>query len=294
VPPTTAPAHFLTLSSGRRLAYAEYGDPHGTPLFYFHGWPSSRLQGALLHDLGKARRLRIIAADRPGLGQSEYHAGRQLLDWPPLLQELASHLGVEKFHVLGVSGGGPYVLAAAHAMPERLLSAGVICGAPPLKVVGTSDLMWTYRLGLWAQRYTPFMLSPGLAVSARLMDLPPDSRLLKAYVSRLCARDQSALADKALFRILMESGREGLLSGARALSTDGSIYTSDWGFDLTTVTYPIHYWHGALDSNIPVSSIQRFVQHLPNARLNVTPDDGHYSLPLIGSEAVLDAMLTGP
>jgi len=244
-----------------------------------------------MDEIGKTRGLRIIAPDRPGLGQSEYHAGRTLLDWPPVIVELADHVGAKKFHVLGVSGGGPYVLSLAHGIPERLISAGVICGAPPLKVVGTSDLMWTYRLGMWAQRKVPFMLSPGLAVSAQLMKLPPNSPLMRAYVSNLCQRDQTALADHRLYRILMDSGREGLLAGARALSADGSIYSSDWGFDLATVEFPIHYWHGALDKNIPLASVRRFVEHLPNATLTITPDDGHYSLPMIGSEPVVEAML---
>lgn len=283
--------HLITLTSGRKLAYAEYGDPKGVPMFYFHGWPSSRLQGELMDKLGKERGIRVIAPDRPGIGLSEFQPNRQLLDWPPVVAELAAHLGWERFHVLGVSGGGPYVLSCAHVMPERVLSAGVICGAPPLREVGTKELMWTYRLALWGQRHVPLLLTPGLAVSGQLMRLPNDSAVMRAYIGQLGPRDQLALKDPELYRILMASGRVGVRSSTRGLSTDGSVYSSDWGIDLGTMRYPIRYWHGGRDKNIPVSLVEKFVQRMPAARLVVLEEDGHYSLPMLCNEQVVGEML---
>lgn len=281
----------LTLSNGSKLGYAEYGDPEGTPMLYFHGWPSSRLQGELMDDVGRRRHLRVIAPDRPGIGLSSFAAKRTLLDWPPVMAELTEHLGWKQFHVLGVSGGGPYVLAMAHAMPGRLLSAGVICGAPPLREVGTRELMWTYRLALWTQQRVPWMLSPGLIVAERLIALPKDSPPMRAYLRKLCERDRMAMGDDNLYRILTQSGRVGLQSGARALSTDGNIYSSDWGIDLGSVAYPIRYWHGGQDQNIPPALVDRFVRKMPNASLTVLDDDGHYSLPLLHNAEVVQALL---
>ncbi len=283
--------HLVTLSTGRQLAYAEYGDPNGVPLFYFHGWPSSRLQGEFVDQLGKGRGIRVIAPDRPGIGLSEFQPNRTLLDWPPIVAELAAHLGWEKFHLLGVSGGGPYVLACAHAMPERLLSAGVICGAPPLREVGTKELMWTYRLALWGQQHVPIMLGPGLALSGQLMRLPPGSPIMKAYMRSLCPRDKLAISNPQLYRILMSSGRAGVGSGARRLSTDGNVYTSDWGFPLSGVQFPIRYWHGGKDKNIPASMVKDFVNRIPNATLTVLPEDGHYSLPMLCNELILGELM---
>jgi pimeloyl-ACP methyl ester carboxylesterase len=256
-------------------------------MFYFHGWPSSRLQGELMDAVGKRRGIRVVAPDRPGIGLSEFHPGRTLLDWPAVLSELAAHLGWVNYHVLGVSGGGPYVLACAYAMPERLLSAGVICGAPPLREVGTQDLMWTYRLALWGQRRAPLLLAPGLAFSGHLMRLPAHSPIMRAYMAGLCERDKQAISNPNLYRILMTSGREGVLSGARRLSADGAIYSSDWGFDLGSICDPIRYWHGGRDKNIPVSMVERFVEKLPAATLKILPDDGHYSLPMLCNEEIV-------
>jgi len=287
------PDHTVALTSGRKIGYAEYGDPAGVPMFYFHGWPGSRLQGEFMHEVGKKRGLRIVAPDRPGIGLSEFQPKRKLLDWPADITELAAHLGWTNFHVLGVSGGGPYVLACAHAMPERLLSAGVICGAPPLREVGTQDLMWTYRLALWGQRYVPPLLGAGLAAAAQFMRLPVDSPLMAAFVGKMCERDQLALHDVELYRILMASGRVGVTSSVRSVSTDGNIYSSDWGIDFGSVQFPIRYWHGGRDSNIPVSMVERFVQKMPNATLTVLEEDGHYSLPLLCSEQIVDDLLDG-
>jgi pimeloyl-ACP methyl ester carboxylesterase len=283
--------HIITLSSGRKLGYAEYGDPNGVPMFYFHGWPSSRLQAELLDALGKARGIRVVAPDRPGIGLSDLHPGRTLLDWPPVVTELAKHLGWSNFHVLGISGGGPYVLACAHRMPERLLSAGVICGAPPLREVGTRELMWTYRLALWGQRRVPLLLAPGFMVAGQIMRLPVDSALIQAFVRKLGPRDQMAMGDAESFRILMESGRVAISSGARCLAEDGNIYTADWGIDLGSVRFPIRYWHGGLDRNIPPSLVARFVKRMPEAKLLVLDEDGHYSLAMLRNEEIVGSLL---
>ena len=283
----------LTLSSGRKLGYSEYGDPQGVPLFFYHGWPSSRSQGELLHGIGKDLGLRVISPDRPGLGLSDFQPGRQLLDWPPVLEELATHLGVEKFHVMGVSGGGPYVLATAHTMPDRVLSASVVCGAPPLREVGTRELMWTYRLALWGQRHAPMFLAPGLALSAKVLRLPADSFPLRTFISTLGPRDQEALRQPESFRVIMDSGRTGLESSHRAMTLDGNIYTSDWGIELEKVTYPIRYWHGSRDLNIPATLVEKFTSRMPNARLTVVEGEGHYSLPILCTRDILTEQVGG-
>ncbi|MEL7226506.1 MAG: alpha/beta hydrolase, partial [Cyanobacteria bacterium J06576_12] len=65
--------NLLTLPDNRQLAYAEYGSPDGYPLLYCHGGGSSRLEPLLLGDEVFSRlELRVIAPDRPGIGQSDF------------------------------------------------------------------------------------------------------------------------------------------------------------------------------------------------------------------------------
>jgi pimeloyl-ACP methyl ester carboxylesterase len=131
----------LRLPSGRMLAYDECGTPDGTPIFYFHGSPSSRLEWGLFGGEMLANRLniRLIVPDRPGLGHSEFQPGRQIGDWPADVIALADQLALARFAVLGYSGGGPYAAACALLkIPGRLTRVGIVSGTAPFDEPGLS------------------------------------------------------------------------------------------------------------------------------------------------------------
>ncbi len=123
----------IKLQDGRNLGYAEFGPPKGTPIFYFHGFPSSRLDWQLFCDDDTLAELniRVIAPDRPGYGLSDYQPDRRLIDWPNDVIELANTLQIDRFAVLGISGGGPYAIACANGISERLIRVGIVCGMGP-------------------------------------------------------------------------------------------------------------------------------------------------------------------
>lgn len=123
----------LSLPDGRKLAYSEYGDSHGKPVIYFHGFPGSRVEGLLMDAVAKRLGLRIVAPDRPGFGRSDFQAGRRLSGWQKDVASLADALSFERFSVLGISGGGPYVLACAEQLAERIDKASIVCGLGPAK-----------------------------------------------------------------------------------------------------------------------------------------------------------------
>ena len=106
----------FTLPDGRSLGYAAYGDPQGKPLFFFHGFPSSRLEAQFTEGVAGRLGARIIAIDRPGFGRSDFKKERRIRDWPDDVLALADALGIDRFAVLGVSGGGPYAAACAHVL----------------------------------------------------------------------------------------------------------------------------------------------------------------------------------
>src|SRR5438046_9454489 len=118
--------------NGERVAFSEYGDTSGEPVMFCHGWPSSRLMAQFTHDAARELGVRIISPDRPGIADSSFVAQRKLLDWAPLVSELADFLKLEKFRVLGISGGAPYAYALAWAMPERVRVIAVVSGAPDI------------------------------------------------------------------------------------------------------------------------------------------------------------------
>ena len=147
----------VRLPDGRMMAIAEYGDPAGLPVLYFHGFPACRLEAGLIGDLP----VRLLALDRPGYGGSTPKPGRTLLDWPQDVAHVADQLGLDTLHLVGLSGGGPYaaVCAAVLGSQGAVLVAG-LSGAAGLRRAG--------RVG-WDRRADPLRAAarPGRdAVSA--------------------------------------------------------------------------------------------------------------------------------
>lgn len=127
------------LPDGRALAYLEWGDSTGYPAFYFHGTPSSRLEGAFADGAARRTGFRLIAIDRPGYGRSTFQAGRNFRDWPADVCALADAFELEEFGVVGHSGAGPHLFACGAVIPRtRLAFVGALGPWGPL---ATPDIM---------------------------------------------------------------------------------------------------------------------------------------------------------
>lgn len=146
--PTTT-GKTIKLRDGRSLGYARYGNPEGRPIFHFHGWPSSRLDAQVFAGVAAKFGVHLIGVDRPGMGLSDFQPGRHILDWPDEVVELADALGIARFGVQGMSGGGPYASVCAHKIPDRLTACGIIAGMGPV-VLGTKGMMPINRLTFFA------------------------------------------------------------------------------------------------------------------------------------------------
>ena len=129
---TTLTASVLRLPGGRELSYCEFGDRAGIPVFGFHGTPGSRLQVAPTAVTPLPPGIRLIVPDRPGYGHSTFYPERRLTDWPNDVAAIADYLGIDRFAAFGLSGGGPHVLACAHALAPRLIGVGCVSGVGPL------------------------------------------------------------------------------------------------------------------------------------------------------------------
>ena len=121
----------MGLPDGRELAWLELGDAKDPAVFVFHGSPGSRLQVSFDGGAVEAARVRSIAVDRPGYGHSSFQRDRRLADWASDISRLADHLHLDRFSVVGISGGGPHAAACARFLPDRVRAAGIVSGVGP-------------------------------------------------------------------------------------------------------------------------------------------------------------------
>ncbi len=268
---------YFTTSAGLRLCYAEYGQPDGLPLFYFHGWPSSRIQARPIDGPAREAGFRVIAPDRPGMGRSDFVPGRKLRDWPPLVGEMAAGMGCERFFVMGVSGGGPYALACAHDLGDRVRATAVVCGAPPLREFpDRSQMLLPYRLLIATSPVAEWMVPPLIRVCGALAGRSLDGIPMRWIIRLVPEVDRKALRESEAFA----SFREGIRQEAGYVAVDGRIFLDDWGLDLAKIRQPITFWHGTVDRNIPISMAKTIAARIPSAETRWLDGEGHYTVPL--------------
>lgn len=276
-------------ADGRRLAYTEYGDARGAPVFYFHGLPGSRLDARFADPAAARLGVRVIALDRPGFGGSDFQPGRRILDWPGDVRTVADALRIERFAVLGVSGGAPYAVACAHALPQRLTAAGVVAGMAPIAHVDSlAGMARLFRLALAVSRRAP-RLVPALCGA-----LVHGLRMLsgRVHLARAgCAADRAALARVEVELALSESFREAIRAGIAGIAHDLLLHGRSWGFPLDTIRAPVHVWHGEADLTVPARVGRALARAIPASQAHFYPDEGHYSLPINRMDEILAALL---
>jgi pimeloyl-ACP methyl ester carboxylesterase len=225
--------------------------------------------------------LRIISPDRPGIRDSSFHPERTLLDWPPLLAELADRMEIGRFKILAISGGAPYAFAASWAMPERVRAIAVVSGAPPLaELADRAGLLPLYRWLLFFYprhrellRYSFHLARPFLSVKLPIRFRPALLKLLQPC-------DADVMRDAAAFEACFESQRQAWRASADGLMTDAEIYARPWGFPLEEISVPVRFWHGKKDRSFNWKLARALSDRLPNCQARFVEEEGHYSLPI--------------
>lgn len=278
----------IQLGDGRRLGYAEYGDLRGSPLLYFHGLPSSRLEAACCDAAARRLGIRVVALDRPGYGLSDFKPHRRLVDWPDDVVTLTDRLGIGRFAVLGISGGGPYALACAWKIPERLAGVKIVGGLAPLDRPDTREAMrWHARLAFALARRSYALL--WLAYGATLGGAIRMSDEIGYAWQRMTGSqaDRATLARPGVKSLMLATLRESVRQGVRGPLWDVVLYAHDWGFLLEEITIPVVLWHGAADRMVPAYHARVNASLLRHAHLRLIEGEGHYSLPIDHCEAIL-------
>jgi pimeloyl-ACP methyl ester carboxylesterase len=267
----------IKLPNGRSLGYAQYGDQSGKPIIFFHGTPSSRLLRHPDDSLTESLRVHLVTIDRPGFGLSTYQPNRQLLDWPGDVATLADELGIERFAVAGISGGGPYVAACAYKIPHRLTVAGIISGVGPTDVDENIDEIYiTRKAGVILARNAPWLLRPLIWLLQNPQRNP--EKYYQKNLAQLSPADQEILRRPEIKSLLMKSWSEGTRRGIRGFTREGIIFSNPWGFQLEDIRVKVHIWHGNQDTSTPITMAQYIASRIPHGQLTIIPDKGHFLL----------------
>jgi len=285
--------NILRLSDGRKLCYAEYGDPKGKPIFEFHGNPSSRLGSILFDEAARRLGVRVIGIDRPGMGLSDYKPGRKLLDWPDDVIELANVLEIDRFPIVGGSGGVPSTLACAYKILERLTSVGVLFGPCPLDAPGaTAGWSWSMRIRAFLGRNGPLWIgSLAMKAVARAMRQNPDRALVRMF-EELPEPDKEVFNHPDARQQYIDTIQEAFRSGTRGVALDYALSMKPWGFRLQEIQTKVYLWHGEDDTVTPPAMGRYLAQTIPNCQARFFPNEGHFSLLPNHVEEILNSLVT--
>ena len=268
---------FITLSDGRRLNYLEFGKANGHPVFYFHGAPSSCLEPLLIgNEVFIEYGLRIIAPNRPGIGQSDFQINRKFKDWPEDVLSLADHLKLDKFSVFGNSGGGGYVTACAAIIPERLLSAVAVSGGWQMNLPeAKKNLKFPFSVFWTVTAKLPFLL-PFLLGTMQSSPKASKEKGLAQAKKMMPAPDYEALIQYDRAEVLARALDEAIIN-KKGVAWDLRLYLKKFDFNLSEITFPITFFHGEIDKNMPIELVKKMVVQIPNAKLITYENDAHLS-----------------
>ena len=265
----------IALADGRTLGYEDVGAADGVPVIYFHGFGSSRVIRHPDDSIAERLGVRLIAVDRPGIGASSRLPGRQMLDWPADVAALADALEMERFDVLGWSGGGPYALACAWALPQRVRTAGVISGPAPLAGVGPIDyLIRSHRAAARAAGMAPWMIRLATWRWARQQQRDPE-RHLDAAVAKMIEADRVVVGDPHVRAMMLANTDEMYRQGNRGVYDEALIISRAWGFALEEIQVPVVLWHGHDDPTVPVGMGRFLAAQVPTCRPRFYAGEGH-------------------
>lgn len=266
--------NIIQLKDGRKLGYAEYGDPKGRPLFFFHGWPTSRLHASFTDETAKKLKIRIISIDRPGIGLSDDKPNRALLDFPDDVVELADKLQIKKFAVMGISGGGPYATVCAFKIPQRITKVGIIVGLAPTYIPGLLEGTSTLAKFGWSN-YGRFPITRTLGTLFHYFNAKysPSFGLHRFLFGS--KTDRKMYSNPTIRKEAKEGLKEAFRTGYKGVEQDLKLYTTNWGFNLKDIKASVYLWYGEDDKNVSLAMGKYYASQIPNSKLTVYPNEGH-------------------
>ena len=270
----------IRAQDGRMLCVRVWsGDPTRSVLV-MHGSPGSSVLLADWVDDAAARGLRLVSYDRPGYAGSTSCSGRTVADCASDVSVIADALGVDRFGVWGWSGGGPYALACAAMLPDRVVAAGGIASPAPWDAEGLD-----FFAGMGQGNVDEVRLYLSDPSRARVKNKQEREAVLattldqqQAMLGSLLSPTDSAVLTGEFAEWLLRTEQTGLQPGDEGWWDDQAAHFSPWGFRLESISVPVKVWHGRDDRFVPIVHGQWLADHVAGADSALSDTDGHLTL----------------
>lgn len=282
------------LPDGRRLGYDERGALDGKPLFYFHGSPSSRVESTLFvsDELLQTLDVRLIAVDRPGSGLSDFQPNRRFMDWHKDVSELADHLKLERFAILGYSGGGLYAAVCALTIPDRVTKVGIVSGTAPFTEPNLADnINKDSRNFMDLSHQKPWLSRMILRMMGAMTRLAPNKVIANALAA-LPEADRAIMALPEIQQGFLAMIQEALRHGPRGTQHDTRLMVTAWDIAPQEIKIPVYLWHGEDDQNAPIAMGRYMASAIPNSQAKFYPNEGHLSLFKKNAEEIIRTLVS--
>lgn len=270
----------LQLEDGRMLAWAEWGDPQGTPVLFLHCAPGSRMF-CPDEEATTAAGVHLITVDRPGYGGSEASSRPTLLGFASDVGRLVDHLWLGRVSVVGWSGGGQYAAACAVLLGERVDKLVLASTpAPDEQVPWLSDSARQLAHVAWAD-------PAGALQAARQVGWPFVDEPERAGDRWDSPSDVAIRNRPRVHQALGAMWREAFRTGVDGFAADLVAGSTAWRFDPTDITTPCHLFYGDDDNIIGLTHADWWAKVLSDATLNVVSHVGHLA-PLVAWSDILE------
>lgn len=263
---------------------AESGRPDGFPLIFFHGFPGTHKQGQIFEPWAAEFGLRILSPDRPGYGDSPALPRAGLSAFIQGLESVLAQKNIDRFYLVGVSGGNPAAVCAAEYFGPRVVALGSICGLAPYAENRLSFSVSIRRAFDLARRTPEGLLR--LILSPLLHNFDPEERLTQMMRS-LAPVDQEVLQDPEIMAALLESMVLARKQGPSGIIFDLKSFSTSWPVNLNKIQCPFFLWHGEQDHILPPSMSRFLHERVPHSKLRLFATEGHYSLPILRMQDML-------
>jgi pimeloyl-ACP methyl ester carboxylesterase len=266
----------MRLRDGRTLGWIAYGDPSGRPVLAFHGAPACRLLFAPADAAAARLGLRLVAPDRPGYGLSDAASGRSLGDWVDDTAQLMDRLAIARAPIVAVSGGGPYAVATAARLGERITGLGLVS---PLGDV--ADPRARPRMSRLQRRFYrklarhPLLLRRFIGMGRAACMAAPEASYaaLRTIVSQ---PDRGVLSDPAVRTLIMDVTKEALRPGIEGPVSDMLIFCQPWSIEIGAIGCPSVLWQGNADHVVPAGVAFMLGASLPGCSVRRLDGQGHF------------------